>query len=142
MIVSTLKSWVRKKIKGVQLVKCLGSYDYHGILYYGGLGGGRGVCVGNSSSGIKETPALGCPAVNIGSRQNGRLRAANVLDVPEYNSGKILRAIRKALFDEKFRAKCKTCKNPYGMGDAGKKIASCLSKVLLGPGLLRKKITI
>lgn len=140
-IVDALKVWMRKKINGVRLVPCLGGYDYHGILYHGGFGGGRAVCVGNSSSGIKETPALGCPAVNIGSRQNGRLRAANVLDVSGYDSGKILKAVRKALFDDKFRKKCRTCSNPYGVGDAGKKIAVCLAKIPLGPELIKKKMT-
>ena len=140
-IVEALNIWAKKKIPGVQLFSSLGRYNYHGILYQGGFGGGFGVCVGNSSSGIKETPALGCPAVNIGSRQQGRLRATNVLDV-DYDRDGILKAIRKALFDESFRAQCKSCLNPYGVGDAGKKIAQALAEIELGPKLIQKKITI
>lgn len=50
--------------------------------------------VGNSSAGIKECSFLGIPAVNIGSRQQKRLRAENVIDVP-HESPAIMRAIRK-----------------------------------------------
>ncbi|OHA22426.1 MAG: UDP-N-acetyl-D-glucosamine 2-epimerase, UDP-hydrolysing [Candidatus Taylorbacteria bacterium RIFCSPHIGHO2_02_FULL_43_55] len=49
--------------------------------------------VGNSSSGIKECSYLGIPAVNIGSRQNGRMRASNVIDVG-YDMKKIKKAIK------------------------------------------------
>ena len=41
----------------------------------------RIACVGNSSSGIKETAVFGCPTVNIGTRQKSNLRGSNVLDV-------------------------------------------------------------
>ena len=58
----------------------------------------RAVCfVGNSSSGIKECSYLGVPVVNIGSRQNGRLRAKNVVDVSDGNARIIEGAIRKQL---------------------------------------------
>ena len=40
-------------------------------------------CIGNSSSGIIEAPALGVPTINIGSRQNGRARAESIIDVDE-----------------------------------------------------------
>jgi UDP-N-acetylglucosamine 2-epimerase (non-hydrolysing)/GDP/UDP-N,N'-diacetylbacillosamine 2-epimerase (hydrolysing) len=106
-----------------------------------GRGGGRGVCVGNSSSGIKETPALGCPAVNIGSRQQGRLRAENVIDVG-YDRAEILAATRRGLFDEDFRRLSRVCTNPYGVGDAGRKIAEVLARVELGSSLIKKKMTI
>jgi UDP-N-acetylglucosamine 2-epimerase (non-hydrolysing)/GDP/UDP-N,N'-diacetylbacillosamine 2-epimerase (hydrolysing) len=140
-IIDALNVWGSQKIKGIQVFSSLGRYNYHGILYHGGTGGGRGVCVGNSSSGIKETPALGCPAVNIGSRQQGRLRATNVIDVG-YDKKTIVAAIRKALFDDEFRGHCRHCENPYGLGDAGKKIADVLSKIELGSRLIKKKMTI
>jgi UDP-hydrolysing UDP-N-acetyl-D-glucosamine 2-epimerase len=50
--------------------------------------------VGNSSAGIKECSYLGIPVVNVGSRQNGRLRSENVLDVRE-NKESLKQAIRK-----------------------------------------------
>lgn len=55
------------------------------------------VClVGNSSSGIKECSFLGVPVVNIGSRQNGRQRAGNVVDVG-YDASEIKRAIKQQI---------------------------------------------
>lgn len=86
--------------------------------------------VGNSSSGIHETPTLKIPAVNIGTRQQGRERAANVIDVP-HDKLKIQRAIRKALFDTHFRTKLKRMNNPYGNGHSAKKIVRLLRDVSL-----------
>lgn len=84
--------------------------------------------VGNSSSGIHESPTFKIPAVNIGSRQMGRERAANVIDVPN-DSDAIEAGIYKALFDERFREFVKTIENPYGSGDSAQKIVEILKKV-------------
>ena len=138
-IIAALKDWAGAGVPNLQLHNSLGRYNYHGILALCGRAG-RGACVGNSSSGIKETPALGCPAVNIGSRQQGRLRAANVIDAG-YDAGEILAACRRALFDDEFRALCRRVDNPYGQGDAGPRIAEVLASVELGPGLVQKKMT-
>ncbi|MCF8031892.1 MAG: UDP-N-acetylglucosamine 2-epimerase [Desulfarculaceae bacterium] len=138
-IIAALKQWAATGVPNVQLHNSLGRYNYHGMLALCGREG-VGACVGNSSSGIKETPALGCPAVNIGSRQQGRLRAANVIDAP-YDAEAIEAACRKALFDESFRALCKQVDNPYGKGDAGAKIARVLATVDLNPKLIQKKMT-
>ena len=101
----------------------------------------RGVCVGNSSSGIKETPIFGCPVVNIGSRQNGRLRAENILDV-SYDVDDIYTACSKALKDDDFRTFCRRVDNPYGAGNAGPKIARILSEIEYdSKRLLQKKMT-
>jgi UDP-N-acetylglucosamine 2-epimerase (non-hydrolysing)/GDP/UDP-N,N'-diacetylbacillosamine 2-epimerase (hydrolysing) len=84
--------------------------------------------VGNSSSGIHETPTFKIPAVNIGNRQMGRERAANVIDVP--NEAKAIEeGINKALFDEEFRAFVKTIENPYGIGDSAEQIVKILKEV-------------
>lgn len=140
-IIHRINEWYGEGIPNVQVYPSLGRYNYHGILHLAGHSRGRGVCVGNSSSGIKETPALGCPAVNIGSRQQGRLRAENVIDTG-YDRDEILAAIKKSLHDEAFRARCLICENPYGVGDAGKKIAEVLASIEFGPRLIQKKMTI
>ena len=57
--------------------------------------------VGNSSSGLIEAPSFGLPVVNVGDRQRGRLRAANVIDVG-HDREAIAAAIRRAL-DPGFR---------------------------------------
>ena len=59
------------------------------------------VMVGNSSAAIREAPSFFLPAVNIGTRQQGRLRAANGIDVV-HNEKQITKAIKKALFDKDF----------------------------------------
>ena len=97
------------------------------------------VCVGNSSSGIKETPAFFCPTVNIGSRQKGRLRAKNVIDA-NYNKTEIVNAIYKCLYNKKFINICKKVKNPYYIDGAGKKIANILSLIKINQNLIQKKM--
>jgi len=95
-----------------------------------------GVMLGNSSSGIMETPSLALPAVNVGLRQEGRERACNILDTgPE--RGAILRALGRAL-DPAFPDSFAGMTNPYGDGQAAQRIVGVLSTVSLGEGLLRK----
>ena len=97
------------------------------------------VMVGNSSSGIIEAPSFHLPVVNMGTRQAGRERSTNVVDVG-YDREEIVKAMKKAL-DRKFRAKVKKCKNPYGDGKASQRIVKVLSKIEITPKLLQKKIT-
>ena len=81
--------------------------------------------VGNSSVGIRECSFLGVPVVNIGTRQNRRLRGDNVIDVA-YTETEIKRAINEQL------AKPKNSKSTiYGDGGSGKKIADILATVEL-----------
>ncbi len=128
-----------KNISNIQIYRSLGRYNYHGFLNLCGKIT-QGVCVGNSSSGIKETPAFGCPTVNIGSRQKGRLRSVNVLDV-DYDTSQIIEACKKAIYDKKFRQISKDCENPYGKGNAGKQISNILATIDLNNRLLQKKMT-
>jgi UDP-hydrolysing UDP-N-acetyl-D-glucosamine 2-epimerase len=95
------------------------------------------VLVGNSSSGIIEAPVLHLPVVNIGTRQEGRERSENVLDAG-YRTAEIAAAIRKAVSDVSFREQVRACRNPYGDGHAGERIARILSEVPLGPDLVQK----
>jgi len=97
------------------------------------------VIVGNSSSGIIETPLFRLPVVNIGMRQHGRERSTNVIDVP-HEKNAIISAIKKAL-SPGFRNSIQHCSNPYGNGTAGKKIAGILSKITIDKDLLRKELT-
>lgn len=81
--------------------------------------------IGNSSVGIRECAFLGVPVVNIGSRQNGRERGDNVIDVG-YNWREIEKAIRVC-----FNGSNSVKSYVYGGGDAGEKIANLLSCVPL-----------
>jgi len=96
--------------------------------------------VGNSSAGILEAPYLNLPVVNIGNRQKGRLHAANV-DFVEHCDEEIIRAVEKALFNSEYRQEVINCLNPYGDGNAAKRIASILADIPIDKKLLIKEIT-
>ncbi len=92
--------------------------------------------IGNSSSGIHETPTLRIPTVNIGTRQQGRERASNVIDVP-YDRVKIGEAIQKAVFDQEFRSHVRSIVNPYGTGNSAERIVAKLKTIPLD-GIIQK----
>ncbi len=85
--------------------------------------------IGNSSSGIIETPVLKKPTVNIGLRQQGRIKARSIIDCEE-NEISIVDAIRKALSPE-FNTLLKKTDSLYGKGGASLKIKDYLKKVPL-----------
>lgn len=93
--------------------------------------------VGNSSSGILEVPSLGKPTVNIGDRQNGRVRAGSVIQCAPKKAC-IVRALEKAL-SEKFSKACIKIENPYGNGSAANKIIKILKKELPKVKSLKKE---
>ena len=125
----------------LMLRRSLGRHMYHGVLALARQPSARVVCAGNSSSGIKEAPAFGCPTVNIGSRQSGRLRGDNVLDA-DYDASQIASALRTALFDEAFRQRARNGVNPYWQGGAGERVAEILATVPIDQHLLRKQMVL
>ena len=76
--------------------------------------------VGNSSSGLYEAPSLHTPTLDIGIRQQGRLRGASVHNVAN-DTGAIGAAIRAML-----QTPPSMFDNPYGDGHAGERIANTL----------------
>jgi UDP-hydrolysing UDP-N-acetyl-D-glucosamine 2-epimerase len=92
--------------------------------------------IGNSSSGIMEAASFALPAVNIGMRQQGRERAANVLDAPA-ESASIQHALARALTPD-FRAGLAGMTNPYGVGDAARTIARVLAETPLDNLLIKQ----
>jgi UDP-N-acetylglucosamine 2-epimerase len=81
--------------------------------------------VGNSSAPIREGAFLGVPAVNIGTRQAGRDRGANVLDV-DHGCDAILDGIRRQLAHGRYRS------DPlYGDGLSGPRVADVLARAPL-----------
>lgn len=138
-IIEILEKLKKEQIPNIRMFSHLGRYYYHGLLDICGRKG-LGVCAGNSSSGIKETPAFNCPFVNIGTRQKGRLRGGNVIDAG-YSKKEIIRAINKSLFDKEFRNRCAKGENPYGSGGTGRRIVEVLSGLNIDKKLIQKKIT-
>jgi UDP-hydrolysing UDP-N-acetyl-D-glucosamine 2-epimerase len=88
--------------------------------------------VGNSSSGLYEAPSLFVPTVNIGGRQDGRLRASTVIDCPPERDA-IEEAIHKAFDLDTIDAV-----NPYGDGNAAGAIVAVLEGIDDPAALLRK----
>ena len=92
--------------------------------------------IGNSSSGLIETPGFELPTVNIGDRQMGRTRAANVIDCV-IEADALEAAIRKAV-DPAFRVSLAGMENPYGDGNAAERIVTTLRDVPIDAGLVTK----
>ena len=91
--------------------------------------------IGNSSSGLLEAPSFKKGAVNIGSRQLGRVRAASVIDC-EPNEPAITAALQR-LSSAEFVRTLSAVSNPYGEDGASRKVVRELEKVTL-EGLLQK----
>ncbi|MBE7411815.1 MAG: UDP-N-acetylglucosamine 2-epimerase [Leptospiraceae bacterium] len=92
--------------------------------------------VGNSSSGLAEAPSFKIGTINIGDRQKGRIKAESVIDCePNYES--ILQAFKK-LYSTEFQYELSKVVNPYGDGQASKKIVEVLKSFQL-KNLLKKK---
>lgn len=139
-IVAELQAWEKAGLpENVQIHSSLGQANYHGVLALAKDGTCPVVCAGNSSSGIKETPTFGCPAVNIGTRQAGRLRADNVIDT-DYDSKEIYNAFYRGAFDDTFQKHCRNIESPYAHGMVGKQITKVLLETELSMNLLRKRM--
>jgi UDP-hydrolysing UDP-N-acetyl-D-glucosamine 2-epimerase len=91
------------------------------------------VLVGNSSSGIIESASLGTPCVNLGSRQNDRLRNDNTIDCPEIREQEIQNAVSQAL------ALKGPFQNFYGDGRSDEELLSAIDQIEWNPRLLVKR---
>ena len=102
-------------------VRCVGSlpFDVYATLLH------QARClIGNTSSGLREGAYLGTPVVNVGTRQHGRARARNVIDVPD-DSAAIVSAARQQIAHGRY------ARDPlYGDGRAGQRIAAALASPL------------
>src|SRR5262249_15770919 len=97
----------------------LGPASYFGLLR------DADAVLGNSSSGLMEAPLFALPAVNVGERQRGRLRGANVIDVAA-DAEAIVTGLRRSL-DPGFRAGLPRGASPYGDGKSAARIVEILA---------------
>jgi UDP-hydrolysing UDP-N-acetyl-D-glucosamine 2-epimerase len=111
-------------------VENFGTQNYFGVIQF------AAAMVGNSSSGIIEAPSFKLPVVNIGTRQAGRLRAANVVDVG-YARDEIVSGVQSAIAPS-FREQLCDLANPYGDGHAAERIVARLKSAALDDRLIRK----
>ena len=97
------------------------------------------IMIGNSSSGLTEAPSYRLPVVNIGDRQRGRVKAANVIDVA-CDEHAILKGIKRAN-SSRFRASLRNMRNPYDRfrdGRTSERIKDALKSVSLSGDILKK----
>ena len=120
-----------ERISNLHVYTSLGVRRYLSLMKYAEF------VLGNSSSGIIETPAFRVPTINIGDRQKGRLQSDNIINCG-IESEQIIDAINIALSQE-HRNKCKTVIGPYGDGNASKQIADKTVQVVLDGRIDLKK---
>ena len=123
-----------KKNKQFILMRNLDSKDFLSLMKH------ADVMIGNTSAAIREAPSFFLPAINIGTRQNNRLRAGNVIDC-QHNKQKIIKALNKALYNKDFLKKLSKIKNPYGDGNSSKQIVQQILKLNLKKFNTQKTIT-
>ena len=131
LIIDRLEEFAARHAGRCRLARNLGERLYLALLKH------ADVMIGNSSSGLIEAPSFGLPAVNIGARQRGRLRGANVIDV-EPARDEILRGIETAQTPA-FRARARAAANPYGDGRAAPRIVEALRTVQIDARLVQKR---
>jgi len=115
-----IKAWEEFTYKRTdrKLVKSLGQTRYLSALRY------LSMMIGNSSSGLVEAPSFSMPVVNIGNRQQGRMKGKNIFDVG-YTHTEINKGIKHALSWDR----SVSCFNPYGNGNSSLKILEHLRYV-------------
>lgn len=112
------------------LVDNMGTEGYFGLMKI------ARAMVGNSSSGILEAASFGLPVVNVGIRQEGRMRGGNVIDVT-HDADAVLAGIERACSAE-FRSALQDMVNPYWAGGAAPRIVADLKSRTLDARLLIK----
>lgn len=116
---SVLEAHAGRHVGRVALVASLGSARYLSAVTH------AAALVGNSSSALIEAPAVGTPTVNVGPRQQGRLRAATVVDCDE-SADAIAAAIARVLAPA-FKTEASRSEPPYGRpGDAAGRMLAIL----------------
>ena len=121
----------KKKYKNVEVVKSLGTTNYLSLTKIVNL------VIGNSSSGIAETPTFNTPTINIGDRQKGRLFAKSVISSTGLKIN-INESIKKGL-SKSFLNSLKNNVNPYGTGGACDKIYEITKRIKINKNIIKKK---
>jgi UDP-hydrolysing UDP-N-acetyl-D-glucosamine 2-epimerase len=120
LIREMIEAYVRENDRA-EIVDNLGTQAYFSMMAL------ATAMVGNSSSGIIEAASFKLPVVNIGTRQRGRTRGENVIDVG-YSRGDIGEGIKRAT-DSGFRDVLNNLVNPYSCGNAAEKVVSVIENI-------------
>lgn len=130
IIIQLIDEYVKNNSEKAIAFTSLGQLRYLSAIQY------MDVVVGNSSSGLIEVPSFKKATINIGDRQQGRVKATSVIDC-ETNKEDIEKAIKKALSLE-FKEELKSSKNPYGEKNSSIEIVEVLKNIDLN-GIVKKQ---
>lgn len=119
-IIRMLEEYVARHSETTKLFASLGQLRYLSCLQY------VDAAVGNSSSGLTEVPSFRKATINIGDRQRGRLKAANVIDCPPERDA--IQQALETLYSEEFQERLQGVENPYGSGGASDRIVQTLEQ--------------
>lgn len=125
-IIDVIESY--RHLPDFKIFKSLLRDDFLSVIKYAEL------MIGNSSSGVIDTPFFKTPVINLGSRNKDRERGNNIIDI-DYKKEEIVNAIYKIRTKE-FQTKLKSCKSPY-LGH-GKDIVEVLASIKIDDNLLQK----
>ena len=106
----------------IRWTETLSLSEYSSLLSY------ARILIGNSSSGIHEAASFKLPVINIGTRQNGRLKPKNIINT-DYNRNDIYNKIKFCMSNKEYLKTIKSLKNPYGDGKSSLKIVRILSRI-------------
>lgn len=129
--INELWDYYGQSIDNIHVFTSLGIFKYLSLMKHCEF------VIGNSSSGIIETPSFHVPTINIGDRQKGRLRTKSIIDCDE-DTESITYAIDKALNPD-FVNMIKSSICEYGEGDSGKKIAEVIYSTTINDNINLKK---
>lgn len=131
MRINEILDEAENRIDNLHVYSSLGIKRYLSLMKYAEF------VLGNSSSGIIETPAFGVPTVNIGDRQKGRLQSESIINCgPSKNA--IIDAVNNALTDS-HKEICRHVISPYGDGHAAERIAKKSYQVVMDGNIDLKK---
>lgn len=130
LIINNFKKKLNQKKKYI-FIKNLGEENYYTLMKNAKF------MLGNSSSGIVESASFNLPVINIGSRQEGKLKPKNIIN-SDYSVTGIVNAIKKCK-KKSFLQKIKKLKNPYKPKINAHKIAKIILNLKANDKLLRKK---
>ena len=121
-----------KEAENIHVYTSLGARRYLSLMRFAEF------ILGNSSSGIIETPAFHVPTVNIGDRQKGRLQSESIINCGT-SAKEIVDAMNIAI-SAGHKALCSKVVSPYGDGNASQKIAEEAIKTVINGRLVLKKV--
>lgn len=130
ILVEILKNFAKEFPKKIKIFESLGVLNYLSAMKYC-----AGV-IGNSSSGIIETPSFKIATINIGSRQEGRVCADSIINC-QAKFEDIILALEK-ISSINFKEKLKNTINPFEQENTARKIVKIIEDKLFNPIIPKK----